>query len=318
MKNNPILSVVIISYKQEKYIKEAIDSVLMQKTDYKYELLLSDDCSNDGTLEIMKDYEKKYPDIVKVIVRKKNGGCSDNQLNAGRMAKGKYITFLEGDDYWIDENKIQEQVTFLEENPDFIAHTHKQEGRNLDNEVLGYYPDNKEKDDFVIDGVNELLDDRKISEMSTMYRNLYLNDDTYNTLKYLFSFDPIVSDSQICSYLASQGKIYVSKKPMMVYRIRKSANETNYNSTHKLSEIKYTNMIINSKLNEFFEYKYNYYKKIKNSFVIGVSLELMHFNFKGVGKFNKGCPKKYKVKLILLYPFYVIGLFLKKVFKKRI
>ena len=156
MKKNILLSVIIISYKQKQYIKEAIDSVLMQKTDFKYELILSDDCSKDGTLEIMYDYQKKYPDIVKVIDRKTNLGASNNQLDAAKMAKGKYITFLEGDDYWCDENKINEQVHFLEQNEDFIAHTHVQEGRNLKNEVQGYFPTNKEKEDFIIDGVNDL------------------------------------------------------------------------------------------------------------------------------------------------------------------
>ena len=67
MKNDIKLSVIIISYKQAKYIRDAIDSVLMQKVNFKYELLLADDCSQDGTLEIMKEYEKKYPDIVRVL-----------------------------------------------------------------------------------------------------------------------------------------------------------------------------------------------------------------------------------------------------------
>lgn len=318
MKKNILLSVIIISYKQKQYIKEAIDSVLMQKTDFKYELILSDDCSKDGTLEIMYDYQKKYPDIVKVIDRKTNLGATNNQLDAANMAKGKYITFLEGDDYWCDENKINEQVHFLEQNEDFIAHTHVQEGRNLKNEVQGYFPTNKEKEDFIIDGVNDLLDDRKISEMATVYRNIYLDKKKYEDLKHLFSFDSIVSDSQICSYLASLGKIYVSKKPMMVYRMRNSGDDSNYNSTHKLNEIKFTYMTVNSKLDEFFNYKYNYSRKIRDSFVIGVTYDLIHFNFKDIKKFNKGCPKKYKAKFILLYPFYLLRLIIKRIKNKRV
>ena len=135
----PMLSVVIISYKQAKYIKEAIDSVLMQKVNFKYELLLADDCSKDGTLEIIKEYEKKYPDIVRVLERKENYGASKNFLDACKNTKGKYITKLEGDDYWIDENKLQIQVDFLEQHPNYYTIAHLQEGRNIKNEISLYF-----------------------------------------------------------------------------------------------------------------------------------------------------------------------------------
>lgn len=318
MKDDILLSVIIISYKQEKYIRDAIESVLMQDVDFKYELLLADDYSGDNTINIMREYEKKYPDIIKVLDRGKNLGASQNQLDSAKRTKGKYITFLEGDDYWCDKEKIKTQIHFLEEHEDYVGYSHIQEGRNLKNEVLGYFPSNDQKTDYVINDVNDLLKGKKISETATVYRNIYLDDKKYKDLEYLLSFDSIVADSQICSYLASIGKVYVSKKPMMVYRMRNNDSESNYNSSHKLNEIKLTYLKINSKLDEFFDYKYDYSKKIRNSFVIGVTYDLIHFNFKDIKNFNKECPKKYKTKFILLYPFYLLKILFDRMRNKRV
>lgn len=318
MENDILLSVIIISYKQKKYIKEAIDSVLMQKVNFKYELLLSDDYSGDGTLEIMKEYEKKYPEIVKVIDRGKNVGATNNMLDSARRTSGKYITFLEGDDYWCDKNKLQIQVDFLENNPEFISYSHKQEGRNLENKVLGYFPVNeKEKGDFVVDGVNDLIDGKKISETTNVYRNIYLNDDNYKDLEYLLSVDSTIADSQVCSYLASLGKIYVSQKAMMVYRMRSNDGESNYNSTHKVNEIELSYMKINSELDKFFNYKYNYYKKIKNSFAICFLYDLLHFNFKNIKTDFKTCPKKYRLRCFFAVPVEAFKILTKKVKARR-
>lgn len=108
-----------MTYNHEKFIKEAIESFLKQKTNFKYEILIHDDASTDRTPLILREYEKKYPNLIRVIYQK------ENQYSKGKMilsildkkARGKYIAVCEGDDYWIDRNKLQKQIDYLEKNP---------------------------------------------------------------------------------------------------------------------------------------------------------------------------------------------------------
>ena len=124
MSEKLIVSVCIITYNHEKFIKRAIDSVLMQTTDYDVEIILGDDCSVDKTTIICQDYEKKYNNV-HLLKRDKNIGMNANWMDTIRSATGKYIALLEGDDYWIDKNKLQKQVDFLENNKDYVLCSHE-------------------------------------------------------------------------------------------------------------------------------------------------------------------------------------------------
>ena len=112
----PMVSVSLICYNQKDYISKAIDSVLMQKTTFPYEIVLADDCSTDGTADICAEYAQKYPDIIKYLPRKKNVGCVRNYLENYKRCTGKYVSYLEGDDFFIDPYKLQKQFDFLENN----------------------------------------------------------------------------------------------------------------------------------------------------------------------------------------------------------
>lgn len=112
-----LVSVICITYLHEKYIAQAIESMVQQKTNFNYEILISDDCSPDQTEEIIKKYEKKYPGKIYYIKRNNNLGTRKNVDDLIRRARGKYIAFNEGDDYWIDANKLQLQVDYLEKTP---------------------------------------------------------------------------------------------------------------------------------------------------------------------------------------------------------
>lgn len=115
-----MVSVCCLTYNHAKYICQCLDGILMQVTNFKYEVLIHDDCSTDGTADIIRDYERKYPDILKPIIEE------ENQLQNGKpsgsvvwnypRAEGKYVAICEGDDYWIDPFKLQKQVDFLEGN----------------------------------------------------------------------------------------------------------------------------------------------------------------------------------------------------------
>jgi len=113
-KMDVMVSISMLVYNHEKWLDKAIQSVLMQKTNFRYELLIAEDCSTDGSREIVINYQKKYPDIIRATLNSVNLGMYRNGRQNQMNAKGKYYAILEGDDYWTDPNKLQIQIDFLE------------------------------------------------------------------------------------------------------------------------------------------------------------------------------------------------------------
>src|SRR5690554_6365417 len=118
------LSICCLTYNHKPFIEKAINSFLTQKTNFSFEVLIHDDASTDGTSEIVKAYESKYPSIIKPIYQTENQwskGLRSITVNYNfTRAKGKYIAICEGDDYWTDPHKLQKQVEFLEENEEYV------------------------------------------------------------------------------------------------------------------------------------------------------------------------------------------------------
>ena len=115
----PLVSICCISYNHEKFISQCLDGFIIQKVDFPFEIVISDDCSTDNTKKIIDTYVSKYPAIFKNVSPSKNLGSIKNFYHVLEKASGKYIALCEGDDYWIDENKLQMQVDFLEKNPEY-------------------------------------------------------------------------------------------------------------------------------------------------------------------------------------------------------
>lgn len=111
------VSICCITYKQEQYIAQAIDSFLMQKTTFPFEIIIGEDCGGDGTLFILDEYQKHYPNLITIITAEKNVGANANLLRVANAARGEYIAVCEGDDYWIDELKLQKQYDYLRRIP---------------------------------------------------------------------------------------------------------------------------------------------------------------------------------------------------------
>lgn len=120
------ISILCLVYNHEPYLKEALEGFLMQKTDFKYEILVNEDASTDGSKDILKEYERQYPEIFKVLYQTENQYSKDVDVLAllYEEAKGKYFAICEGDDYWTDPYKLQKQVDFLEKNKDYYAVYH--------------------------------------------------------------------------------------------------------------------------------------------------------------------------------------------------
>lgn len=116
--SEPLVSICLITYKQEAYVAEALDGILMQQQNgFKMEVVIGDDCSPDKTPAIITDYASRYPELIKVSARNKNLGMHGNWAQTISECQGKYIAIIEGDDRWEDDQKLAKQVALLEANP---------------------------------------------------------------------------------------------------------------------------------------------------------------------------------------------------------
>jgi glycosyltransferase involved in cell wall biosynthesis len=139
----PLVSICCITYNQAKYIRDAIEGFLMQKTTFPFEILIHDDASSDGTDRIIKEFELMYPNLIFPIYQ------SENQYSKGvrrilatfvfHKCRGKYISICEGDDYWIDPFKLQKQVDFMEKNEEYSFCFHNAENYYCDTGLSSHF-----------------------------------------------------------------------------------------------------------------------------------------------------------------------------------
>lgn len=127
MNDKILVSIYCMAYNHEKYIRQTLEGFVNQKTNFKFEVIIHDDASKDHTAEIIKEYERRYPNIIYPIFQKENQYSQKKPIISTFICpkiRGKYIAVCEGDDYWCDMNKLQKQVDFLENNPQYVACVH--------------------------------------------------------------------------------------------------------------------------------------------------------------------------------------------------
>jgi len=169
--NTPLVSICTITYNHEKYISEALDSFLMQETNFPFELVVDDDCSPDGTAGVIKSYIEKFPNIIKANLREKNVGMMPNFIENMQRAKGKYIALCEGDDYWTDPLKLQRQKNFLDQNKDYILCYHHHILVNNQSQIIDYNNTSSHFNSFV--NPEELIcAERYIKTCTVFFRNI--------------------------------------------------------------------------------------------------------------------------------------------------
>jgi glycosyltransferase involved in cell wall biosynthesis len=179
----------------------------MQETDFDFEVIIGEDCSADNTREIIKEYEKKYPNIVKPIYRDVNIGAMQNFIDILYCAKGEYIALCEGDDFFTDENKLQLQADFLDKNPDcsMCFHPGKVFYENNEKEE-SIFPEHKDREKFT---VKELLSGNFMLTNTAMYRRQEYKNLPTNIMP---------GDWYMHLYHARFGKIGFIDQVMSVYR----------------------------------------------------------------------------------------------------
>lgn len=237
------VSVWMSAYNHEKYLAQCLDGVLMQKTNFDYEIILGEDCSADKTREIAINYQKKFPDKIKLYLPEKNIGMMEMDVATWDMCDGKYIALLNGDDYWTDENKLQIQVDFLEKNPDTVMCFHKSKVENeIDGssfETVYLEPDDTLPVESLLRGYNPIM------TVTVLMRNILEMPDWYPGMPY--------GDMPLYIMLSKKGKIKYIDKMMSVYRIHSNGNwqgETIYNNLVK--DLKFYNVI-----NEYLNFKHD-------------------------------------------------------------
>jgi glycosyltransferase involved in cell wall biosynthesis len=162
------VSVMILTFNQEKFIAQALDSVLEQQVSFSYEIIVSDDASTDHTPAILADYQSRYPDRIRLLQKEFNLGPYKNFFQTFFDCQGQYIAYLEGDDYWTSPEKLQKQVSFLETHPDCTLCFHNAKSISEENlwEPVIYCPDTLKE----ISTIKELFLGNFIPSVSVMYR----------------------------------------------------------------------------------------------------------------------------------------------------
>lgn len=247
-----MLSVVMITYNHEEYVRQAIDSILMQKVNFDFEILIADDVSPDNTRKVLQEYKERFPNKIKLFLRKENLGATKNICDLYNRCLGKYIAILEGDDYWLDENKLQRQVDYLEKHEEYIATTHAVEYFNENNEIFFTDPNLKYDE---LEGVEKLIECEKnnlaIGHLqSLVFRNIFPN----KKYEEIITCNRFLGDLPLKFILLSIGKIKYLDYVMGRYRnIRK--NSTSFSSLDYRKQMEY-NLLVWEKINEVTDYKY--------------------------------------------------------------
>lgn len=234
MNDDIIVSIVCNVYNQEDYIRQTIDSFLSQITDFNIEILIHDDVSTDNTRIILKEYELKYPELIKVIYQ------TENQYRLGRSswvdyqfprALGKFIALCDGDDYWTDPYKLQKQVDFLDKNLNFVLYCH--------NTTMLDENDSFIKEGFIINDntilkTKNLLGDNYfniIPTASVVFRNILKK----NNFEFI-SISPF-GDFPLYIELSKYGDIYFDKNVYSVYRRNGKGTTSSLTKLQQLNDL---------------------------------------------------------------------------------
>lgn len=228
---NKKLSVVTVTYNQERFIRKTLESIVSQKVDFEYEVLVGDDCSTDGTAAIVREFAEKYPDIIVPIIREKNFGMTGNIADLLMRTQGEYVAFIEGDDYWIDDHKLQKQVDFLDAHPDYVACfglikiVDENDERLEDRESYSVYM--KEQGDYTIDMFQNYLFPGQTA--TAMYRKVAYGQLQQKIMSLNVDPSRLNDVVQILCMLAV-GKMYNLGEYVAAYRYMLSAESGSWSS----------------------------------------------------------------------------------------
>lgn len=218
---NPLVSVCIQTYNHSPYIAQCIEGALMQETDFPYEIIIGEDESTDGTREICIEYAKKYPEKIRLFLRREEDKIWINGVKTGRFnfvenlkaSRGKYIALCEGDDYWVDKEKLQKQVDFLEEKKSLVLCFHDSVIIDENDAVISESRLNNIHSDFTSDHMRL---GAMIPPNTTLFRNVPFSFDEY-------FYKVLNADTYLWGLLGLYGSAgYISGIKNSAYRIHRN------------------------------------------------------------------------------------------------
>lgn len=255
-----MVSICCTTYNHEKYIAQALDGFLMQKTNFRYEIIIGEDCSTDNTRKIIKDYCLSYPDKVQIVTDTVNVGGTKNGIRTFYPAKGKYIAICDGDDYWTDPLKLQKQVDFMESRQDCVMCCHYSRVINEQGKLIyeNPAPVNLEfgYEDVLLGRKEETRTSSILMKNKLQIKQISSNDWFYRVYG---------ADAFLKLYALAQegGKIYVLPEVMSVYRLHKDGIWSMIDSKlRKKQMISDFNIMINN-----FNYPPEYKKKLLKMYI---------------------------------------------------
>lgn len=230
----PQVSVAVITYNMQQYLPQLLDSILMQKTSFSYEIVVDDDCSPDNSREILRQYQQRYPDKLVLSLRDSNVGGSRNMYGVLRQCRGKYIAILEGDDWWEAEDKLQYQFDFMEQHPEYIAmycnswvetslsETVHHPRRSMDKPQVFTYADY----------MNYHFFDRLPNSTDTAFFRNFFRDAPEAELDVFYKAHNMVWDQSLALILYGRGSVYVDPRIVSHHRSIVVQGGTNYQSLY--------------------------------------------------------------------------------------
>lgn len=220
----PLVSVLMITYNHESFVSEAVNGVIEQACDFDFELIIGEDCSSDETLSVIKKLQKKYPGIIRIITANKNVGFAENLRRIIDVARGQFTDFCEGDDYWIDNQKLADEVKLFNSNSN-IAIVHGDHvfrydfwGKQFIVEPQGRYANILDKSllggDIIsrVFSLKELITHTSTVSYKTIYLKEYLQGEES---KFVGAF----YDACVASYCATKGTAAYINRPVSAYRV---------------------------------------------------------------------------------------------------
>jgi glycosyltransferase involved in cell wall biosynthesis len=251
----PVISVIITTYNQQKYIKDAIESVLVQKDCPEFEVIIGNDCSIDKTTDIIEEYVQKYPNLIKHIHHQKNVGMLYNMKTCFKSCCGKFVAICEGDDYWSDEYKLKKQYEALKANPK-ASMCFNDISLLIDKtgEFFSHIPETKKQIGKKLTISNLILMENPIGNFSCcMYRKAAID-----SIPPSYYNDKDNADWLFNMYITSKGDAVYINEPCSVYRIIETSTYNRLSNNEKLIGIilmilKYNKLFDNKYINDFME-----------------------------------------------------------------
>ncbi len=293
-KEKPDVSVWMTAYFHENYIAQAIESVLSQKTDYSYEIVIRDDCSKDGTWKVIEGYADKYPHLIRAVRNEKNLGLSANVLATKKMCRGRYIVNLSGDDYWICDNKIQMQADFLEENSDYIGVGTKVELRYDDLEVAdSFYPAQK----YLGKDYDKAMFEAGVALPShgLMLRNIFADEEKSELIEKAYSVSSSIDDIFDPYLFLNFGKLFIMEDATSAHRlVSDKSGKQNFNSTmetYRKAEVLMDGFV---RFHEIFGDEVNLERRFTSVMNLAILSATRSMKFSGVKELYKKIPEQYR------------------------